>query len=100
MGNIYAACIAAVLVAAPAAASKAMPNVRTITADQRHACKYLGPAGGFSHVGNHHAEKALRNAMLKAEQAGGNALYIINTSENETAATVNGEAYSCPDTAF
>ena len=74
--------------------------MRMVTADQRHNCKYLGLASGFSLSGNHNPEKALREAMLKARQAGGNALYLINSSETVDSASVNGEAYSCPDSAF
>src|SRR5437868_2670007 len=72
--------------------------VRVVTDESsRKACQFLGMISVRKAMGLNKAGGALRKALDRVAQMGGNGLFLLNQSQTWTdGATVTGEALRCP----
>ena len=72
-------------------------TARVVTADQRSSCKYLGlVTATASAMGRDKPGRALEHALRKAQDMGGDGLFLINQTQNAfDGASVSGEALLC-----
>jgi hypothetical protein len=92
----------AAALAAPSASAAPTPPVRVITDEtSRKACEYLGLISVRKAMGPNKAGGALKKALEKVSQMGGNGLFLLNQSQTWTdGASVSGEALRCPTSAL
>jgi hypothetical protein len=83
-------------------ATAPLPIVRVVTDEaSRKSCEYLGLVSVRKAMGPNKAAGALRKALDKVAQMGGNGLFLINQSQTWTdGASVSGEALRCPASAL
>jgi hypothetical protein len=72
-------------------------TARVVTGDQRPSCKYLGlVTATASAMGRDKPGRALEHALRKAQDMGGDGLFLINQTQNAfDGASVSGEALLC-----
>ncbi len=78
------------------------PAVRVVSDEaSRKQCQYLGLVSVRKAMGPNKAGGALKKALAKVAELGGNGLFLVNQSQTWTdGASVSGEALKCPETAL
>jgi hypothetical protein len=98
MPVVLRALTASTLALAPSSIAADTKNItaRVVTADQRKDCKYLGIVTYRKALGWDKAGGALKHALLKSQEMGGDSLYIVTEHQDPIAgASITGEALKC-----